>query len=151
MAKRGNPNISALGKLHAFKKGSTKAKEASRKGLEARKKKASLFANVRPMVDFAMPASKITDKMAEFWESRNIPRDKITPVLADITPSFVEALNNRDWPTIHDIYKFLGLSFESTRDQNIKVAFENELETKTEISGEMVIQFVEQKPEPIES
>lgn len=151
MAKRGNPNISALGKQHAFKKGDSKAKEASRKGLEARKKKACLFANVRPMVDFALPSAKVNEKLAEFWESRNVPRDKITPVLADITPTFVEALNNRDWNTIHDIYKFLGLSFESTRDHNIKVAFENELETKTELSGEMVIQFVEQKPEPIES
>lgn len=144
--KRGNPNIREVAKGTYFT--SERARECALKSVEAKRKKANIFANVRPMVDFCVAAEKLNQSIVDFWEARNVPKECITPVLADITPTFAEAIANHDWSTLHDIYKFLGLSFESTKEQNVKLAFENKL--GVEASGELVINFVEKQPEPIE-
>lgn len=144
--KRGNPNIKECNKATQFT--SETAKAAQKLSIVSRMKKANLFANVRPMVDYSVPEEKLNQSIIDFWAARNVDKEHITPILADITPTLAEAIANHDWATMHDIYKFLGLSFESTRDHNIKLAFENELDVNA--SGEMVINFVEKKPEPIE-
>lgn len=141
MAKRGNPNIRKL----AFT--SETARAAAKKSRISQKNKCSMFKAVRALIDDCAPKVMLKEGVVRFWEMHGVEENQITSMMAELTPIYIDALNNHDLDSLERIYKMLGLTFDSTKEQNVKLAFDNPLETKS--TGELVINIVEKKPEPI--
>lgn len=137
-----------------FKKGDPRAVECGKLGKIAQMKRLSIFASIRPYqeVPFDFANSGMTEKtvnsVINFWKMRNVPKENITAMHVDMTPMLADAIQARDVDTYIKLMGMLGCTFDSTRDQNIKVAFANTL--KSEVSGELNITFEEKKPEPID-
>lgn len=137
-----------------FKKGDKRASECGKLGKVAQMKRLSIFASIRPYqeVPFDFANSGMTEKtvssVINFWKLRNVPKENITAMHVDMTPMLADAIQNRDVDTYLKLMAMLGCTFDSTREQNIKVAFENQL--KTEVSGELKIEFEAKIPEPID-
>lgn len=149
MTKRGNPHI------EKNYWNSDKAKEMAKRSHEARTKKkelASAFKALRALVDKAAPKELLTEKVVEFWRIHGVARDQITPLMAETTPIYADAISNRDIKTLDMLYKLYGISFESTKEHNVKVALSNDDDKplKHDVSGGLTIEFAEKKPEPIE-
>lgn len=142
MAKRGNPNITK----YSFT--SETARAAASKSHLSQKKKASMFKAVRALIDDEAPSEMLKDGVVRFWEMHGVKKEQITSMMAELTPIYVDALNNHDLDHLERIYKMLGLTFDSTKEQNIKLAFENPLEQN--VNGELKIEILEKKPEPID-
>lgn len=140
--KGGNPDI----KKFCFD--SERAKLAGKKSAESRKRKASQWFAVRALIDSTAPADLRVPGIVDFWKKHGIDEKDITPMMAEVTPIYVDAVKDHDLDKLERIYKLFGLAFDSTKDQNIKVAFENPLEQN--ISGGLSIEIVEKKPEPID-
>lgn len=137
-----------------FKKGEKRASECGKLGKVAQMKRYSIFASIRPYQDepFDFANSGMTEQTVNsviaFWTKRNVPKENITAMHVDITPMLADAIQSRDVDTYLKLMAMLGCTFDSTREQNIKVAFENQL--KTEVSGELKIEFESKIPEPID-
>ena len=144
--KGGNPNINEINKGTRFNKES--AVIAAKKKAEKERAKKSIFAAIRPYSEEIIPKDKIPEGVLAFWESRGVGAENISAMLIDMTPMLANAIKGGDYPTYFAIMKQLGMTFESTREQNVKVAFENTLETN--VNGEITINIVEKKPEPID-
>ena len=144
--KGGNPD------LVKYRFTSESAKKYSGMAAEARKRKYSVFATVRSIVDDPAPDSFINDAIVTFWKLRGIPRSKITPMMVELTPVYAKAVKEADILVLERIYKLLGLAFESTKEQNVNVALSNaeDKPLKHDISGGLAIEFIEVKPEPVE-
>lgn len=129
-----------------------KAREAAMKSAEVRRAKASTFRAVRAIVDSCAPNSIVSDKIADFWEKHGVKRKDITPMMAEITPIYANAVAQGDMSTLERVYRLLGISFESNREHNVKVSLENadDKPLKHDISGCLEITFEEVKPEPVE-
>ena len=124
------------------------ARAAASKAHISRKRNAMMFKAVRALVDDGAPKEMLKDGVVKFWEMHGVKKDQITSMMAELTPIYADAINNRDLERLEKIYKMLGLTFESTKEQNIKLAFENPLEQKVE--GGLKIEIAEKKPEPID-
>lgn len=142
--KGGNPLIVK----HRFKKGDKRAAECALLAAEAKRKKRSIFASVRDYSEVIMPEEKIPEGVYKFWELRNVEKSNITAMMVDLTPILNNALKEGDFDTYYKVMEMLGLTFNSTKEQNLKVAFENPLQA--EVNGELKIEIVEKKPEPID-
>lgn len=144
--KGGNPD------LVKYRFTSEKAKLAQKRSTEVQKQKHSVFKTVRSIVDDPAPDSIVNDAIIAFWKMRGIPRSKITPMMAELTPIYAKAVRECDMFVLERIYKLLGLSFESTKEQNVTVALSNaeDKPLKHDISGGLAIEFVEVQPEPVE-
>ena len=146
--KGGNPDLAK----YRFTSGSERAKKAQIRSVEVQKQKHSVFKTVRAIVDDPAPDLLLNDNIVLFWKMRGIPRSKITPMMAELTPIYANAVNKADIFVLERIYKILGLSFESSKEQNVNVALSNadDKPLKHDISGGLAIEFIEVKPEPVE-
>lgn len=148
--KRGNPHI----EKNFWDK--EKAREMALRSHEARTKKkelANAFKATRSLVDFAAPKELVNESIMEFWKRRGVARDRITPLMAETTPMYAEAIAQKDIKTLKIIYELYGVTFESNKEHNVKVSLSNDDDKplKHDISGGLKIEFVEKKPEPIET
>lgn len=143
--KGGNPEVM---KKHLWKKGDPKAVEAAYKSHEARRKNISIFNAIRPYATIACREEDLTEPLVKFWEQRGIERENITAMMKDLSPMLLDALQDHDFDKYYKIMDMLGLTFNSTKEQNVKVAFASELNTN--VNGELKISFEEVKPEPID-
>lgn len=140
--KGGNPDI----RKYSFD--SERAKAAAAKSRESRKQKAAQWRSVRSLIDSTAPVELRSPAMVDFWKKHGVDEKEITPMMAELTPIYADAIKNHDLDSLERIYKLFGLTFDSTKEQNLKVAFENPLEQN--ISGGLSVEIVERKPEPIE-
>ena len=147
--KGGNPDLVK----YRFTSGSERAKKAQIRSVEVQKQKHSVFKTVRAIVDDPAPDSIVNEAIITFWKMRGIPRSKITPMMAELTPIYAKAVREADIFVLERIYKILGLSFESTKENNVSVALSNadDKPLQHDISGGLAIEFVEVKPEPVEA
>lgn len=129
-----------------------KARAAGKRSGEIRHKKASTFRAARAIIDSCAPNSIVNDKIADFWIKHGVNREDITPMMAEITPIYANAVAQSDMATLERVYKLLGISFESSREHNVKMSLENadDKPLKHDISGGLSITFEEVKPEPVE-
>ena len=144
--KGGNPD------LVKYRFTSEKAKIAQKRSTEVQKQKHSVFKTVRSIVDDPAPDSIVNDAIIQFWKMRGIPRSKITPMMAELTPIYAKAVREADMFVLERIYKLLGLSFESTKENNVNIALSNaeDKPLKHDLSGGLSIEFIEVTPEPVE-
>ena len=129
-----------------------KARAAGKRSGEIRHKKASTFRAARAIIDSVAPDKIVSEKIRDFWEKHGVGRDEITPMLVEITPIYANAVAQGDMATLERVYKLIGISFESSREHNVKVSLENadDKPLKHDISGGLSITFEEVKPEPVE-
>lgn len=148
------PKTAERRKSTQFKKGEKRASECGKLGKVAQMRRYSIFASIRPYQEepFDFANSGLTEQtvvnVIDFWRKRNVPKENITAMHVDMTPMLADAIQGRDVDTYLKLMGMLGCTFDSTREQNIKVAFANTL--KSEVSGELKIEFEEKKPEPID-
>ena len=95
------------------------AREAQKKSVEVRRMKYAMFKSVRAIIETTAPDSIVSDKIKDFWEKHGVPRAKITPMLAEITPIYANAVAQGDMATLERIYRLLGLAFDSSKEHNI--------------------------------
>lgn len=81
--------------------------------------KYAMFKSVRAIIETTAPDSIVSDKIKDFWEKHGVPRAKITPMLAEITPIYANAVAQGDMATLERIYRLLGLAFDSSKEHNI--------------------------------
>ena len=96
-----------------------KAREAQKKSVESRKKKYAMFKSVRAIIETTAPDSIVSDKIRDFWAKHGVSRDKITPMLAEITPIYANAVAQGDIMVLERVYRLLGLAFDSSKEHNI--------------------------------
>lgn len=146
--KGGNPDLVK----YRFTSGSERAKKAQIRSVEVQKQKHSVFKTVRAIVDDPAPDSIVNDAIIQFWKMRGIPRSKITPMMAELTPIYAKAVREADMFVLERIYKLLGLAFESTKENNVNIALSNaeDKPLKHDLSGGLSIEFIEVTPEPVE-
>ena len=125
------------------------ARKAAQKSRETRKQKAAQWRSVRSLIDSTAPVALRTAGVIEFWKAHGVDEKEITPMMAEITPIYADAIKNHDIDALERIYKLFGLAFDSTKEQNLKVAFENHLQQDVDIKGGLTLEIVEKKPEPI--
>lgn len=140
MARRGNPNLKPLT--------SEKAREAQKKSVESRKKKYAMFKSVRAIIETTAPDSIVSDKIRDFWAKHGVSRDKITPMLAEITPIYANAVAQGDIMVLERVYKLLGLSFDSSKEHNISDSIGETEEKSFEIN--YIVDGQKQEPQMIE-
>lgn len=138
-----NPNIKNCGKSTRFN--SETAKVASRKGLEVRLMKYNTFKTVRSIIDTTAPDSMVNDKIAKFWAMRGISRIRITPMMAELTPTYANAIAAGDINALERLYRLLGLAFDSTREHNTNEAMGESEEKSFEIN--YIVDGVKQEPQ----
>lgn len=126
--KGGNPDI----KQHQFN--SETAREAAYKSAEARRRKYSAFSAVRPIIDEVAPDEMLPESIVTFWRKHGVERDKITPMMAEITPIYASAIQAQDIAVLERVYKLLGLTFDSNREHNINVSLGNKEDKPFEIN-----------------
>ena len=145
--KGGNPD------LVKYRFTSESAKKYSGMAAEARKRKYSVFATVRSIVDDPAPDAFINDAVVQFWKLRGITRSKITPMMVELTPVYAKAVRDADILVLERVYRILGLAFESTKENNVNVALSNadDKPLQHDISGGLSIEFIEVKPEQVEA
>ena len=124
------------------------ARKAAQKSRESRKQKAAQWKSVRALIDSTAPVDMRPKPLVDFWAKHGVDEKEITPMMAEVTPIYIDAIKEHDLDKLERIYKLFGLTFDSTKDQNLKVAFESPLEQN--VSGGLTVEIVEKKPEPID-
>lgn len=119
----GNPHINEINQKTRFT--SANAKAFAEKSHEARRKKKLMFQSLRALVDEQAPEEMLPPGVVEFWKRHGVPKDSITPIMAETTPIYADAINARDLPTLATLYRLYGVTFESTREHNVNVAVGN--------------------------
>ena len=144
--KRGNPNIAKT------QFNSERAREAARRSAEVRREKSNTFKTAKALVDGEATKDMLNDSVVKFWAMRGVPKNKITPMMAEIAPIYNDAVRNHDMATLERVYRLFGVMFESDKENNVKVSLKNAdgQPLKHEVSGGLVIQFEEVKPEPLD-
>lgn len=145
--KAGNPKINEINKSTRITP--EKAREYQRRSCEARKKNCSAFAAVRALIDEQATPTLTPEPVIKFWEAHCVPRDKITPLMAEITPIYSAAIRDGDIVTLERIYRLLGLTFDSNREHNINVSVGNRDDKPFEIK--YIVDGIEKAPEIIEA
>lgn len=131
--KRGNPDIVELGKKTRFTAKSAAA--AARKSNEVQNKRRSMFASLRALTD--KPVSDkalLTPSVVKFWVNRGIDDDAITPIMAETTAIYADALRNGDLDALLALYKLYGLTYESNREHNVNLSVGNAEDKPFEIN-----------------
>lgn len=146
--KGGHPDFKEMAKKNLWKKGDPKAKLAAEKSAEVRRQKKLIFATMRSYAEVPAKEEDLSDSLVAFWEKRGIPKDSITAMMIDISPMLVDAIKGHDLDAYYKLMEMLGLTFNSTKEQNLKLTFENSLNAN--VNGEMNITFEEKKPESVE-
>ncbi len=123
MKRKGNPHINEINKGTRIT--SANAKEYAERARESRRRKKLMFQSLRSLVDERAPDEMLPDGVVEFWKRHGVDKDSITPIMAETTPIYADAINNRDLPTLATLYKLYGVTFESTREHNVNVAVGN--------------------------
>lgn len=144
MTKEVSPNLQ---KRRRFQKGDPRTVECAYKSHEAHRRNVSIFNSIRAYAQVPCKEEDLSESLVKFWTERGVEKGNITAMMKDLSPMLLDALKDHDFDKYYKIMDMLGLTFNSTKEQNIKVAFQNEL--KTEVSGELKIEFEEKKPEPI--
>lgn len=124
MKRRGNPDINRINM--GTRINSANAKEYAERANAAKRRKRMMFASLRKLVDERAPDEMLPDGVVEFWRRHGVPRDEITPVMAETTAMYADAINARDFATLERIYRLYGLTFESNREHNINVSVGNQ-------------------------
>lgn len=124
------------------------AREAQKKSVEVRRMKYAMFKTVRTIIETTAPDSMVSEKIKDFWAKHNVPRNKITPLMAEITPIYANAINSGDMATLERIYRLLGLAFESSKEHNITDSRGEDEEKSFEVN--YIVDGVKQEPQKIE-
>lgn len=127
---------------------SEKAREAQKKSVESRKKKYAMFKSVRAIIETTAPDSIVSDKIRDFWAKHGVSRDKITPMLAEITPIYANAVAQGDIMVLERVYRLLGLAFDSSKEHNISDSVGETEEKSFEIN--YIVDGQKQEPQMIE-
>lgn len=146
--KGGHPDFKKMAEKHIWKKGDPKAVEAAHKSHEVRRQKKIIFATMRSYAEVPADEKDLSESLIAFWEKRGIPKEEITAMMVDISPMLADAIKAHDLDSYYKLMEMLGLTFNSTKEQNVKLTFENSLNAN--VSGEMNITFEEKKPESVE-
>lgn len=117
--KGGNPELAK------FRFTSETGRKAAEKSHESFRRRFSAFAAVRPIVDEAAPDSMLPPPVIDFWKKHGVEKSKITPLMAELTPIYANAIRDGDIQVLERVYKLLGLSFESNREHNINLSVGN--------------------------
>lgn len=144
--KKGNPNINQINVSTRITKET--AKEYQRRSADSRKRNCSAFAAVRALIDEQATPSLLPDGVVKFWETHCVPREKITPLMAEITPIYAAAIREGDIVTLERIYRLLGLTFDSNKEHNINVSVGNKDDKPFEIN--YIVDGIKQNPEIVE-
>lgn len=110
------------------------ARAAQKKSVEVRRMKYAMFKSVRAIIETTAPDSIVSDKIKDFWQKHGVPRAKITPMLAEITPIYANAVAQGDMATLERIYRLLGLAFDSSKEHNISDSRSEDEEKSFEIN-----------------
>lgn len=121
--RRGNPKIAEAGRKTRFT--SENAVENAVKSNQKQAAKRNTFASAQGMIDLPASEEYLTPSVVKFWADRNVPKENITPMLAEITPIYADAIRNRDLATLERIYRLLGLTFDCRREHNINLSLGN--------------------------
>lgn len=140
--KGGNPDLAK------YRFTSETARKASLKAAKVRNERHSTFRSVRAIVERTAPDTIVTAKIEDFWEKHNVPRVKITPLMAELTPIYAKAVSTGDILVLERIYKILGITFDSTREHNTNDSVGEEQEKSFEIN--YIVDGTKQEPLQIE-
>ena len=138
MGKRGNPNIAK------YRFTTESARKAQQKGVEVRAIRYSMFKSVRSIIETTAPDDLVNDKIAKFWSMRGVPRNKITPMMAELTPTYANAIASGDIQILERLYRLFGLAFDSNREHNINDSVGDTEEKSFEIN--YIVDGVKQEP-----
>lgn len=114
--------------------------------------KKSTFKATSAITDTRAPDEMVNKTVEQFWKMRNVERDDITPMMAEVTGLYANAVyNNKDEPltlmeriaVLERIYKLFGIAFESNKEHNENERKEGEEEKSFEINY-----IVEERREP---
>ena len=129
--KRGNPKINEINK--GTRISSANAKEYAERANAAKRKKRLMFASLRKLIDERAPDEMLPDGVVEFWRRHGIEKDEITPVMAETTGIYMDAINARDFPTLSQLYRLYGVTFDSNREHNVNLSVGNQDDKPFEI------------------
>ena len=146
MGKVGNPRINKTNVSTRITKDN--AREFQKRSAESRKRNCSAFAAVRALIDQQATEQLLPDPVVKFWAAHCVPKDKITPMMAEITPIYSEAIRQGDLVALERIYRLLGVTFESNKEHNINVSVGNTDDKPFEIN--YIVDGIKQNPEMVE-
>lgn len=128
------------------------ASRAGKRSAEVRREKGQTFKTAKALVDAQASDDLLNPAVVKFWAMRGVPKDKITPMMAEISPIYNDAVVKKDMATLERVYRLFGVMFESDKENNVKVALENAdgNPLKHDISGGLNITFETKQPEPLE-
>ena len=128
------------------------ARRAGKRSAEVRREKGQTFKTAKALVDAQASDDLLNPAVVKFWAMRGVPKDKITPMMAEIAPIYNDAVGKKDMATLERVYRLFGVMFESDKENNVKVALENAdgNPLKHDISGGLNITFETKQPEPLE-
>lgn len=121
--RRGNSRINEINRKTRIN--SANAKEYAERANASKRKKRLMFATLRKLVDERAPDSMLPDGVVEFWKRHGVERDEITPVMAETTGIYADAINARDFGTLERLYRLYGIHFDSSREHNVSVSLGN--------------------------
>lgn len=118
-----------------------------------RRIKKDTFKAASLITDTRAPDEMVTASVEKFWKMRNVDRDSITPMMAEVTELYARAVyNDKEEPmslseriaVLERIYKLFGIAYDSNREHNASKRNESDEEKSFEIN--YIVDGVKQEP-----
>ena len=101
-------------------------KESSRLANEIKRIKRNTFKSASKITDSQAPDEMVTKDIERFWKMRNVKREDITPMMAEVTAIYAKALYDKEEPMslieritiLERIYRLFGIAYESNHEHN---------------------------------